>query len=107
MKQLGSLFQVPLLEPDPYRQKGFTWHLRSPLPTARPLGQLSLMQDMGGGDLPPAQGGMTTREVADGMGEGACGSKGSTAGQEGRNLSKQHLEGQVTSSDDRTRVAKP
>lgn len=93
MKQLGSLFQVPLLQPDPHRQKGLTRHLRSPLPTARPLGQLSLVQNMGRWDLPPAHGGVTTREVAHGMGEGTGGSKGNTTGQDGRNLSKQHLEG--------------
>lgn len=91
MEQFGSLFQVPLLQPNPHRQEGLARHLRSPLPLVRPLRQLSLMHNMGRWDLPLAHGLVAPGGIAVGVREGTAGHKGNTAGQYGRNLSEQHL----------------
>lgn len=91
MKELGSLFQVPLLQPDTHRQKGILRHPRSPLPSLTPVRQLPLVDNMGRWYLPLSQG-VTILHVTDRVGERTSGSEGSTAGQDGRDLSEQHPE---------------
>lgn len=91
MKKLGSLVQIPLLQPDTHRQKGLPRNPRSALPLVRPLRKLSLMNNMGRWDLPLAHGGLAPGHVTAGVREGTGGHKGNTACQDGGDLTEQHL----------------